>query len=100
MATKVLGIAVFRCSLCGKMKELAISSDKDSYKHDYSSLLELAHKCEPLATDKVPIGKLELKGIYFTSETVTVDAEDDAIISLTHPPLRINWKETNAEGLQ
>ena len=91
MEKKILGKAILRCKLCGKVKELIIQSSKGEYKHDYSTLSNLGHKCEHLNTNTVWLGKLELLGIRFDSSVVDIDSTDDSIVSFNQPPLKIDW---------
>lgn len=98
MEKKILGRAKFRCKLCGKPIELTIQSSKEEYKHDYSTLTNLAHKCSygnSLNPDREWLGKLELLGIYFDNKTVTIDADDDAVVAFNQPPLKIDWGDNN-----
>ena len=50
MEKKILGRALLKCKLCGKTKELIIQSTKEDYKHDYSTLTNLGHKCSGYVT--------------------------------------------------
>lgn len=99
MEKRILGRALLKCKLCGKTKELTIQSTKDDYKHDYSTLNRLGHKCDGYVTTTDEwLGKFELLGIKFDSSVVEICAEDDNVVAFNQPPLKIDWGD-DEEGV-
>ena len=94
MEKKILGRALLKCKLCGKTKELVIQSTKEDYKHDYSALTNLGHRCNDYA---VWLGKFELLGIKYNSTAVDIDAEGDSVVAFNQPPLKIDWGREEGE---
>ena len=95
MGKMILGRALLQCKLCGQTKELIIESSKEEYKHDYSTLNNLGHKCPNIGTKTVNLGKFELKGIKFDTDVVDIDAGDGAVVAFNQPPLKIDWSEND-----
>ena len=87
----IIGWAVLECMNCGCVKQVTIRSSMDKYQHDYSSIMNMGHVCSTIYTNVTTIGKMKVKAIHFNLDVVDVNAETDDIISITHPPLKINW---------